>query len=535
MVMKLHGIAKRLSPIGLDLGSTAVRAVQLSSRAGEQRLHAALELPFDEQTRLSLLAAEQDNAKTGGSGGGSSVVSVESTLSADAANGVGLIGDASDGDGTASMVGVNAGDLNTTGDPGPTRGAKKVGPETRPLTASEKVIVERLRLLARHQAFSGKQVVLHCPADHLDLRPAKLPAGPAGLPRAAVIGALRVKMADNLPFDSQQAIHDYFPAGYDEAQKLLTVVAVTADGAWIKRKMELVTAAGLQCIAFDAIPCVLARLARDSFAKLDSPDDDSDALKAVLDIGFSSSTLVVRNQHGPVFCRRFSFGGSTITDKMMNRFMIEHQQAEQLKLVYGIDCAALSGWGGGPGSSSDLDSLGSLGDIPGYDPLAVLGSLENQDGFIDQDSASAAPCPASSLDAGSIDPEQAGERAAMALTNSPTIAETGLDILDRDPAISWTIYNAVRNDLGRLVEGLTRSLNYVINEHRGAALDRLLLCGGASHTRNLPEYLADQFGVPVQRIAHPLIGELAESLPASRSQSGCWALSLGLALAQEGV
>ena len=41
----LHFLQNKYSPIGLDIGQTAIRAVQLRRQAGQQRLHVVLELP----------------------------------------------------------------------------------------------------------------------------------------------------------------------------------------------------------------------------------------------------------------------------------------------------------------------------------------------------------------------------------------------------------------------------------------------------------------------------------------------------------
>ena len=102
----------------------------------------------------------------------------------------------------------------------------------------------------------------------------------------------------------------------------------------------------------------------------------------------------------------------------------------------------------------------------------------------------------------------------------------------QDLEIGKTIFAALQNDLGDYVEGLTRSLNYVITDCQGANLQKILLAGAAAHTRNLDQYLAEQFGLPVQIILHPVLTEIVHSLPETRAQSGNWTTALGLALKQ---
>jgi Tfp pilus assembly PilM family ATPase len=83
------------------------------------------------------------------------------------------------------------------------------------------------------------------------------------------------------------------------------------------------------------------------------------------------------------------------------------------------------------------------------------------------------------------------------------------------------------------VEGLIRSLNYVINEQNGVPLEKIILCGAASHLQNFDVFLAEQFSISVERYSHPLLDDLMKCMPASRAFSGRWTTALGLALAKE--
>ena len=101
-----------------------------------------------------------------------------------------------------------------------------------------------------------------------------------------------------------------------------------------------------------------------------------------------------------------------------------------------------------------------------------------------------------------------------------------------DIEIGKTIFAALQSDLSDYVEGLTRSLNYVITNGQGARLRQIHLAGAACHTRNLDRYLSEQFELPVRVLAHPLLEEITNALPATRAQAGNWTTALGLALKQ---
>jgi type IV pilus assembly protein PilM len=397
-------IHKSYSPVGLDIGSTGIRAIQLAGSGSSAHVHSALETRFDAGHFC--------------------------------------------GDGATDDSGMD-----------------------------EAWLIEQLRSLAACGDFNGNDVVLHCPTNKLDMRPVKLPSGPEGLPYDAIQGVIKLQTGQHLGIDPQQAVCEHFITDGEIRQGQLTVMAITADGQWIRRRLELVRAAGLQCLAVDALPCVLARCtdlmddkeSADACSDEGTPEESDkekiNALIAVLDIGYTGSTLVVCNNKGPVFCRFFSLGGRQFTDILSQRLLVGTNHAEALKLKYGLDCRS-----------------------------------------------------------GQFSTSQA-EHETM---SSGAVATTSL--IKQNTEISQTIYMALQKDLASYVEGLIRSLNYVITEHPGVQLQKMLLCGSGSHMCNLAGFLTEQFGIPVEMLVHPLLAEVVEHLPDSRAQTGSWTTALGLAL-----
>jgi len=282
-----------------------------------------------------------------------------------------------------------------------------------------------------------------------------------------------------LPFPVERAVFDYYmlPTGTDKDH--MTVMAITADGQWIKEQINLLSSISLYCIRVDALPCVLSRLAQGGRSKVESNSaveaSDSeeishseDKVVAFLDMGYGGSTLVVRNQAGPVFCRRFPLGGKRLTELLSQRLLVDYPRAERLKESFGLDNQA---------RRLRLDK----------DIYSV---------------------------------EQAGTTA---------VATEG----GHDTEIGKTIYAAIQPELDSYVEGLIRSLNYVINEQNGVPLEKIVLCGAASHLQNLDTFLSEQFAISVERYTHPLLEEIMDSLPVSRAFPGRWTTALGLALAKE--
>jgi len=399
-------IHKSYSPIGLDIGSGGIRAIQLVGVGACAHVHSALEMRFDSSHLC--------------------------------------------GDGAVENSGMD-----------------------------ETQLIEQLRSLVVCGGFNGNDVVLHCPTNKLDMRPVKLPSGPGGLPYEAIQGVIKLQTVQHLGIDPQQAVCEHFITDGEIRHGQLTVMAITADGQWIRRRLELVQAAGLQPLAVDALPCALARctdladdkeaadVCTDEEASEESGQKKADVLIAILDIGYTGSTLVVRNNKGPVFCRFFSLGGRQLTDILSQRLLVGTNHAEALKLKYGLDCR-----------SGQFNTAGA-------------------------------------------------EHESM---SSCAVATAARINIKQNSEISQTIYMALQKDLASYIEGLIRSLNYVITEHSGVQLERMLLCGSGSHMRNLPDFLTEQFGIPVEMLVHPLLAEVVEYLPDSRAQTGNWTTALGLAL-----
>ena len=112
---------------------------------------------------------------------------------------------------------------------------------------------------------------------------------------------------------------------------------------------------------------------------------------------------------------------------------------------------------------------------------------------------------------------------------SPATAEA----LEERYLVGRTMFAVSKNELVDWGEGLSRSLNYVINEHRASQVRKILLCGSAAHTCNLAEFLSDEFDFPVELLTHPLLDQITALLPSSRSCSGTWSTALGLAIPRE--
>ena len=428
-------------PIGLDIGSTALRAVQLYRQGDDLHLHAALALPHPHPDNQS----SPDHSLP------------HSPLPPDPTN-------------THDENHI----LQTSA---PTN-----------LETPAPLVVQLQRLIQRG-GFVGRKVVLHCPADKLDMRPIDLPAPPEGLPHAAVAGAVKIQI-DQLPTPFPQTVCDYLNLGYDPHPGILRIMAVIADAQFIQQRIQLVKKTNLHCLHIDALPCNLSRLLQHTLPNTPSenslndkkqtsknhhqqPPTPSEHLTAVIDIGLNGSTLVICNPAGPVFARQFPFAGRHITNTLAQRLLINLQKAEHIKEKHGIDWHTrhLCNTAGNTSASNTQNTTTALLESP---------------------------------------PK-----------NNPA-----------QPELAKAIYAALQTELYDYALSLTRALNYVVANRAQAQLKRILLTGSAAHLKNLPDFLTHQFELPVQLLDHPLLHEITNALPRPQAIAGPWTTALGLALYQ---
>lgn len=414
-------------PIGLDLGRNAVRAVQLLRRGPRPDVQAAFATAVEEPA-----AAAEESVRARPQTGADAKLDMSAVLTPD--------------DPKSEQKTEGRGDYEHYIDP--------------------------LQKLIRRGGFNGNDVVIHCPADRLYMRRVDLPAPPTGLPRPAVIGAMKMQLADHLTVPVEQAVFDFHPLHHDLENGKLQIMAFVTDQQWIVSRMKLLAEVGLNCMAIDALPCALARLWSHSLSNQPveptsendeaPPADAPPGLVGILDMGHTGSTLVVAGPDGPLLSRRFECGGRELTETISMRLQIDPNRAESIKCKYGFDI-----------QTRRLRT--------------------------------------------------AQEKTAGTATLATPAVDDGMEI-------AKTLFAAVQNELNSLIEGVVRTLNYAITEYKQYRLEALYLCGAAGHTANLDAYLADILELPVMTLSHPLLADIVNWLPATRRNPGAWSTALGLAL-----
>lgn len=292
----------QFSPIGLDLGSTAVRGVQLWRRGETIDVYSAHEIKIKPSSALG-----DDEAEAILSMMEAPVYPEKSHL---------LENNSED------SLDQDLADMSETSQDNRLRDS-----------------ISRLIYLG---GFKGRKVMIQCPVEHLDMRPVALPAGPEGLSRDIVMGVLRHQLSDHVSFAIEQAVIDYSVLDYDSHAKQLNIMAFSADGNWIEQQILTLRSLKLNCVGVAPMPFALSQLTSVIEQRTGGLTESTakDELVGVLDIGYTGTTLVVLHGGKPVFSRRFALGGQKMTRLLSQHLMIDPAQAERLKVKFGLYCHA---------------------------------------------------------------------------------------------------------------------------------------------------------------------------------------------------
>ena len=152
------------------------------------------------------------------------------------------------------------------------------------------------------------------------------------MPDNELLVSLELEAKKHVPLDGTEAIIDYFHLGNspNELDKINVILATTTKNK-IKDHAEIVKNAGLKPGIFDCDPIGISNLYQFSN---ELPENGADVL---LDIGHTSTTLVVWGKNSSYFSREIEIGGHQINKALMQEFNLDYQSADAKKNDLGIN------------------------------------------------------------------------------------------------------------------------------------------------------------------------------------------------------
>jgi len=152
------------------------------------------------------------------------------------------------------------------------------------------------------------------------------------MPDNELIVSLELEAKKHVPLDGTEAIIDYYHLGNspNELDKI-NVILVTTTKNKIKSHAELVKNAGFKPGIFDCDPIAVTNLYQYSN---EIPENGADVL---LNIGHTSTSLIVWGKNSNYFSREIEIAGHQINQSIMQEFNLDYESANNKKNKLGIN------------------------------------------------------------------------------------------------------------------------------------------------------------------------------------------------------
>lgn len=186
------------------------------------------------------------------------------------------------------------------------------------------LLTELIRDMLTSQPFVGCKVVSCLPVTAIQYKNLRLPKMPADDLHAAV----EWEATDRLNLPSDEVYLQYFNAGEVRQGEELRqeIIVMAAHRAAVQEHLAMLTGCDLQPVAIDVVPGALARcLGRFDPADLQAP------ARVVLDMGFSSSKVVIVRNGRVVFFKLIDIGGRKLDETVARHLNLSVAEAAELR------------------------------------------------------------------------------------------------------------------------------------------------------------------------------------------------------------
>jgi type IV pilus assembly protein PilM len=142
--------------------------------------------------------------------------------------------------------------------------------------------------------------------------------------------SLPFQVQDMLPFPAEDALLDFYPISEDtsETGPVIHGLLVAALKEAVLGNVAAIQLAGLNPVDVDLVPFALSRVLLRGEA--------ANGMTAVIDVGASTTTVIVSSHGAPQFVRIIPTGGDDLTQGLSTRLNITMEQADALKRTIGI-------------------------------------------------------------------------------------------------------------------------------------------------------------------------------------------------------
>lgn len=189
-----------------------------------------------------------------------------------------------------------------------------------------KKLTEIIGQLHRSSGFKGRSCVLAIPARDTFLRHLKM----ANTPDGDINSALESEFAGKLPYPVEEAIIQHVVAGeiYDDGEAKQEIIAVAANRKTVEAYLKAINKAGLEVVGVNIEACAIV----ECFSRLFQRTADSGRTTLFIDIGASSTQVVLSHGPGLAFAHNLKRGAMQLDQALVKALNITPEKARQLRL-----------------------------------------------------------------------------------------------------------------------------------------------------------------------------------------------------------
>ena len=187
------------------------------------------------------------------------------------------------------------------------------------------VLSARLRSAVVAGGFVGRRCAVSLPRSDVQLYVTRLP----DMPDEELAEAVRWEAADRLGLDRQSVEADCIRTGAVAEGGRNEVLIVATPTEVIERRLDAVMSAGLRPMAVDTHFGAVARL----FSRHHRREADQSSIRAVIEVGDTSTTLMVLHGDRIALCRNLDIGGYHMDARVSEHLGLELDAAADLRSV----------------------------------------------------------------------------------------------------------------------------------------------------------------------------------------------------------
>jgi type IV pilus assembly protein PilM len=190
-------------------------------------------------------------------------------------------------------------------------------------------VAAAIRALWSSGGFTSKNVVLGMGNQRVLARDFTVPK----MSMLQIRESLPFQVQDLLPVPVADAILDFYPVseGMGENGPVINGLLVAAVKEAVLANVKAAELAGLNPVGMDLIPFALTRV--------HLRGDSGRAATALIDIGATTTNVIIAKGGTPQFVRIIPAGSEDITKALITKFQISQHEAEQAKRLLGLDVA----------------------------------------------------------------------------------------------------------------------------------------------------------------------------------------------------